>query len=99
METKSSPSIFALPLILQQGISEPIFHGDLVYKFKKVVGKPNCNDQFKKKIKPYKVGYNLDIMRKSACLVVNPILVYSYRFLFKCMTMDQASDSIIMALT
>ena len=32
---------------LQQGISEPIFHGDLVYKFKRIVGKPNFSDQFK----------------------------------------------------
>ena len=26
---------------LQQGISEPIFYGDLVYKFKRIVGKSN----------------------------------------------------------
>ena len=30
-----------LKTLLQQGISEPIFYGDLVYKFKKNVGKPN----------------------------------------------------------
>ena len=24
-----------------QGITEPIFYGDLVYKFKRIVGKPN----------------------------------------------------------
>ena len=30
-----------LKTLLQQGISEPIFHGDLVYKFKRIVGKPN----------------------------------------------------------
>ena len=31
-------------------------------------------DQFKKMIKSNKrVGYNMDIMRQSACLVVNPI--------------------------
>ena len=29
-------------------ISEPLFYGDLVYKFKRIVGKPNFNDQFKK---------------------------------------------------
>ena len=34
--------------LLQQGISEPIFYGDLVYKFKRIVGKPNFSDQFKK---------------------------------------------------
>ena len=49
--------------LLQQGISEPIFYGDLVYKFKRIVGKPNFSDQFKKIVKRYiRVGYNLDTM-------------------------------------
>ena len=83
-----------LKTLLQQGISEPIFYGDLVYKFKRIVGKPNFSDQFKKIVKRYKrVGYNLDIMRQSACLVVNPITVYSYGFLFNCTTVGRASDS------
>ena len=38
---------FGLKTLLQQGISEPIFYGDLVYKFKRIVGKPNFSDQFK----------------------------------------------------
>ena len=60
--------------LLQQGISEPIFYGDLVNKFKRIVGKPYFSDQFKKIIKRYKkVEYTLDIMRQSACLVVNAI--------------------------
>ena len=29
-----------LKILLQQGISKPAFNGDLVYKFKRVVGKP-----------------------------------------------------------
>ena len=33
--------------LLQQGISEPVFCVDLVYKFKRIVGKPNFSDQFK----------------------------------------------------
>ena len=32
--------------VAQQGISEPKFYGDLVYKFKRIVGKPNFSDQF-----------------------------------------------------
>ena len=40
------------------------------------------------------VGYNMVIMRQSACLVVNPITVYSYSFCFNCTTVGQASDSI-----
>ena len=83
-----------LKTLLQQGISEPIFYGDLVYKFKRIVGKPNFSDQFKKIVKRYiRVGYNLDIMRQSACLVLNLITVYSYGFLFNCTTVGQASDS------
>ena len=83
-----------LKTLLHQGISEPIFYGDLVYKFKRIVGKPNLSDQFKKIVKRYiRVGYNLDIMRQSACLVLNPITVYSYGFLFHCTTVGQASDS------
>ena len=83
-----------LKTLLQRGISEPIFYGDLVYKFKRIVGKPNFSDQFKKIVKRYiRVGYNLDIMRQSACLVVNPITVYSYGFLFNCTTVGRASDS------
>ena len=46
-----------LKTLLQQGISEPIFHVDLVYKFKRIVGKPNFSEQFKKIVKRYiKVG-------------------------------------------
>ena len=42
-----------LKTILQQGISEPVFYGDLVYKFKRIVGKPNFSDQFIKIVKRY----------------------------------------------
>ena len=45
---------------MQQGISEPIFYGDLIKKFKRIIGKLNFSDQFKKIIKRYK---KLDIMR------------------------------------
>ena len=61
----------------------------------KLVGKPNFSDQFKKIVKHYiRVGFNLDIMRQSACLVLNPITVYSYVVVFfNCTTVGQASDS------
>ena len=56
----------------------------------------NFSDQFKKIVKRYiRVGYNLDIMRQSACLVLNPITVYRYGFLFNCTTVDQVSDSMM----
>ena len=37
-----------LKALRQQDISEPIFHGDLVFKFKRIVGKLNLSDQFRK---------------------------------------------------
>ena len=43
-----------LKTLLQQGISEPIFYGDLVYRFKRIVGKHSLSDQLKKIIKRYK---------------------------------------------
>ena len=38
---------------MQQGISEPIFYGDIVYKFKRIDEKSNFSDQFKKIVKRY----------------------------------------------
>ena len=44
--------IFGSFLILHETQIEPRFrHGDLVYKFKRIVGKPNFSDQFKTIIK------------------------------------------------
>ena len=42
-----------LQTLLQQGISEPIFYGDLVYKFKRIVGNPYFSNRLKKIIKRY----------------------------------------------
>ena len=79
---------------MQQGISEPEFYGDLVYGFRKIIGKSNFSEQFRKLINRYKrIGYSLDIMRQTACLVVNPIIVDGYASLFNCTTAVRASDS------
>ena len=84
----------SLKTLLQQGISEPGFYGDLVYRFRKIVGKSNFSEQFRKLINRYKrIGYSLDIMRQTACLVVNPIIVDGYASLFNCTTAVRASDS------
>ena len=73
--------------LLQQGILEPEFYGDLVYRIKKNVGNSNFSDQFRKLINHYKrIGYNPYVIRQSACLVINPISVDGYASLFNCMT-------------
>ena len=57
-----------LKSFLRQGLSEPEFYGDLVYKFKKITGMTDFSDQFRKIIMRYKrIGYNLNVMRQSAC--------------------------------
>ena len=84
----------SLKTLLQQGICEPEFYSDLVYRFRKIVGKSNFSEQFRKLINHYKrIGYSLDIMRQTACLVVNLIIVDGYASLFNCTTTVWASDS------
>ena len=47
-------------------------YGDLVYKFKKIMGRTDFSDQFRKRIIRHKrFGYDLNPMRQSACLVIN----------------------------
>ena len=83
----------SLKTLLQQGISEPQFYGDLVYKFRKIVGKSNFSEQFRKLINRYiRIGYSLDIMRQTTCQS-NPIIVDGYASLFNCTMAVRASDS------
>ena len=85
-----------LKILLHQGLSEPEFYGDLVYKFKKNVGRADFSDQFKKIIVRYKrIGYNINIMQQSACLVFNPITVNNFASLFNCTPVGRASDSMM----
>ena len=52
------------------------------------------SDQFRKIIMRYKrIGYNLNVMRQCACLVINPIMVGGYAALFNCTPSDRTSDS------
>ena len=47
---------------MQQGICNPEFYGDLVYKFKKIIGNPNFSNLFKRIVNRFKrAGYSLDI--------------------------------------
>ena len=74
-----------LKSLLQQGLSEPEFYRDFVYRFRKIYA---CNDfstQFRKIILRYKkIGYNINVIRQTACMVVNPITVNNFASLFNC---------------
>ena len=53
-----------LKTLLLQGLSEPEFYGDLVYKFRKIIGKNDFPYYFKKIIVRHKkIGYNIDVLR------------------------------------
>ena len=54
---------------MQQGICNPEFYGDLVYKFEKIIGNPNFSNLLKRIVNRFKrAGYSLDIMRQTAWL-------------------------------
>ena len=58
-----------LKTLLLQGLSEPEFYGDLVYKFRKIIGKNDFSYHFKKIIVRHKkIGYNkhVDVFRQMA---------------------------------
>ena len=88
-----------LKSLLRQGQWEPDFYGDLVYKLKQIVGSYNFSAQFIKIISHYKkIGYNINVLQQTASLVVNPITVGNFAFLFNCMPVGRTSGS-IMVLT
>ena len=79
--------------LLLQGLSEPEFYEELVYKSKKIIGKSDFPYHLKKIIVRYKkIGYDMNVLRQTACLVVNPIKVNSFAYLFNCTTVGRASD-------
>ena len=64
---------------MQKGICNPEFYGNLVYKFKIIIGNPNFSNLLKHTVYRFKrAGYSLDIMRQTACLVFSPIMVEGY---------------------
>ena len=82
-----------LKSLLHQGLSELEIYGDLVYN-SKIMGRADFSDQFRKIIIRHKrIGYDLNVMRQSAYLVINPITVDTFAALFNCTPMDRASDS------
>ena len=62
-------------------------------KFRKIIGKYGFPYHFKKiNVRYKKIGYNIDVLRQTACLVVNPIKVNNFAYLFDCTTVCRVSD-------
>ena len=66
---------------MRHRLTEPEFYGDLVYKLKKIFGSYNFSAQIIKIISHYK---KIGLLQQTACLVVNPIMVGNFAFLFNC---------------
>ena len=79
--------------LLLHGFLELEFYDHLVKKFRKIIGKNDFPYHFKKIIVRYKkIGYNIDVLQQTECLVVNPIEVNNFDYLFDCTTVGRASD-------
>ena len=64
-----------------------------MYKFRKIIGKYYFPCHVKKIIVRYKkIGYDIDVLRQTVYLVVYPIKVNTFAYLFDCMTVGRASD-------
>ena len=63
------------------------------------INKQTRNDfsfQFRKIITRYgRIGYNLNVMRQSACLVFYPVMVDNYAAFLNCTPVGRASDSMM----
>ena len=55
------------------------FYGDLVYKLKRIVSSIIFSSQFIEIISNYKkIGYIINVLQQTACLVVNPITLGNF---------------------
>ena len=59
----------------------------------KNVSRSDFSDQFRKIIIRYKrIGYDINVMRQPACLMVDSIMVNKFASLFNCKPVGRASD-------
>ena len=76
-----------------QGLSEPDFYGDLLYKFRTIVGNDDFSTRFRNITIRYKqMFYSMNVMRQTACLVVNPIMTNNFTPLLNCTAVGRASE-------
>ena len=65
-----------------------------MYKLKKIAGSHNFSAQIIKIISHYKkIGYKIDVLQRTACLMVNHITIGNHACLFNCTPVGRTSDS------
>ena len=89
-------SAYVLMFMINKLHKNLLFRIHKLYKLKKIVGSNNFSAQFIKIISHYKkIGYNINVLQQTACLVVNPITVGNFAFLFNCTPVGRTSDSMM----
>ena len=87
-----------LKSLLRQGLSEPEFYGDLVYKLKKIVGSSNFSAEFIEMISHYKkIGYNIYTLQ-DCMLGGKPNHRWQLCFPFNCPPVGRTSESMMVPL-
>ena len=85
-----------LKSLLRRGLSEPGFYGDLVYGLRRIVGSNDFSAQFIKVVSHCgRIGCSVNVLQQTVCLVVNPITVGNFAFLFGCTPVGRTSDSMM----
>ena len=82
--------------LLRRGLSEPGFCGGLVCGLKKIVGSGGFSAQFVGVVSHCgRIGCGIGVLQQTACLVVSPITVGDFAFLFNCTPVGLTSDSMM----
>ena len=76
-----------LKSLLHKGLSEPEFYGNSVYKFK-IMGMADLSSVLESNNTLQTYWLYLNVMRQSACLVINPVAVYNIATLLNCTPVD-----------
>ena len=71
---------------MRHGLSEPKFYGGLVCGLVRIVGFDSFSALFVGMISHCgRIGYGIGVLQRTACLMVGPVAVGSFAFLFNCM--------------
>ena len=82
-----------LKSLLRQGISHPDFYGDVIYKLRKIIGKPQklFDELFPRRITKFiKRGYDRKILQHTARMLVDHSTMNQHAGLFDCATTGRA---------
>ena len=88
-----------LKSLLSRGLSGPGFCGDLVCGLGRIVGTSGFSAQSVGIVSHCKnIGCGIGVLQQAACLVVGPVAVDGFAFLFNCTPVGRTSDAMTVLL-